>query len=154
MSTETMMKPAQVTNRNDPYNQKLELKPGIDMGRLVGTPHLFAKFIDTREGFLIDPIAIMTLQPNGRIIGYSHPNEGSWIPYEHGTVGSDKAFAFITAMNTWIPSSTWQQSLGDIPVGYFCNEQEGINKLCLLPHKTVARKTKIVYLIASCYKFF
>ena len=34
MSTETMMKPAQVTNRNDPYNQKLELKPGIDMGRL------------------------------------------------------------------------------------------------------------------------
>jgi hypothetical protein len=154
MHTETLIKQGHEINNNHGHSQELELKPGVDMSRLVGTPHLFARFIDTREGFLIEPIALLTLQPNGRITGYSHPNEGSWIPYEHGTVGSDKAFAFITAMNTWIPSSTWQQSLGDIPIGYFCNEQEGVKKLCLIPHLVASRKTKIVYLVASCYKFF
>ncbi len=154
MSTTTMMTQGHLVNNNDVHNQKLELRPGIDMSRLVGMPHLFAKFIDTRDGFLIEPMAVLTLQANGRITGYSHPNEGSWIPYEHGTVSSDKAFAFITAMNLWIPSSTWQQSLGDIPIGFFCSEQEGINKLCLIPHKVATRKTKIVYLVASCYKFF
>ena len=154
MSTEIAVKPVHIINNNDLHNRKLELKPGIEMGNLVGTPHLFAKFIDTRDGFLLEPIALLTLQPNGRITGYSHPNEGSWIPYDHGTVSRDKAFAFITSMNTWIPSSTWQQTLGDIPIGHFCNEQEGIKKLCLVPHKVASKKTKLVYLVASCDKFF
>ena len=154
MNTETLIKQGNGLNKNDIHDQKFELTPGVDMSRLVGTPHLFGRFIETRDGFLIEPISILTLQPDGRITGYSHPNEGSWIPYEHGTVASDKGFAFITSMNTWIPSSTWQQSFGDIPIGYYCNEQEGIKKLCLIPHKIATRKTKIVYLVASCYKFF
>ena len=154
MSTELMVKHGQLIHNNDLQEQKLELRDGIEMSRLVGIPHLFGRFIETRRGFLVDPIGLLTLQPDGRITDYSHPNEGSWIPYEHGTVSADKAFAFITALNLWIPSSTWQQSLGDIAIGYFCNEQEGIKKLCLIPHHIASKKTRIVYLVASCYKFF
>jgi hypothetical protein len=133
---------------------KLQLKPGVDMDRLIGIPHLFGHFYDTREGFLIDPIGIMTLQPDGRITGYSHPNEGSWHPYKLGTVPEDKAFAFITAHNNWIPSSTWQQTLGEMPIGYYCDEPEALKKLCLIPHRVKSNKTQIVYLVASCLRFF
>lgn len=132
----------------------LELKRGVDMDRLIGTPHLFGRLFDIREGFLVVPIGIMTLQPDGRITGYSNPNEGSWIPYSHGTVSGNKAFAFVTARNDWIPSSTWQQTLGDIPIGYFCDEPECPQKLCLVPHEPPSSATRIVYLIASCLHFY
>lgn len=154
MSVELALEKGHLINGKHLFDSKPELRPGVNMGKLVGTPHLFGRFVDTRDGFLIEPIGVLTMQPKGRITDYSHPNEGSWIPYEHGTVSSDKAFAFITADNSWIPSSTWQQSLGDIPIGYFCNEQEGIRKLCLIPHRIATKKTRIVYLVASCYKFF
>jgi len=93
---------------------------GVDMTRLIGKPHLFGRVKHIREGLLVEPIGVLTLQPDGRVTGYGHPNEGSWIPYTHGTVSGDQAFAFVTAHNNWIPSSTWTQSMGDIPVGYFC----------------------------------
>ena len=136
------------------HHYSMDIKPGIDMTRLIGKPHLFGRFLDTREGFLIEPIGVMTLQPKGRITDYSHPNEGSWLPYEHGTVSPDKAFALLHQFNTWIPSSTWMHSMGDIPIGHFIQEQEGIRKLCLIPHKIASKKTKVVYLVASCYHFF
>lgn len=148
------LKQGRVINHTDLQHHKLELKDGIDMSRLVGHPHLFAKFIDIRNGFLIEPLGVLTLQPDGRITDYGHPNEGSWLPYDHGTVSSDKGFTFITALNSWIPSSTWQQSLGDMPIGFFCNESTGINKLCLVPHQIASRRARIVYLVASCYNFF
>jgi hypothetical protein len=143
------------------YKTELEdimnVKPGVDMERLIGMPHLFGRFKHIREGFLIEPISILTLQPDGRITGHGHPNEGSWIPYKHGTVSSDRAFAFVTSHNNWIPSSTWTQSMGDIPIGYFCDEPELVHsaqKLCLIPHKPLPSGTKIVYLIASCLNFY
>lgn len=133
---------------------KFELERGIDMNRLIGTPHLFGRFFHTREGFLIVPVGVMTLQPDGRVTGYAHPNESKWISYEHGTAGADKAFAFVTSHNNWIPSSTWQQSLGDIPIGYFCDEPETPQKLCLIPHKPSHTKPSVVYLVASCLRFY
>lgn len=154
MNAQPAIKNGHVINGKHYFDTIPELRPGVNMSKLIGMPHLFGRFVETREGFLIEPIGVLTLQPKGRITDYSHPNEGSWIPYEHGTVSSDKAFAFITAGNGWIPSSTWQQSLGDMPIGYFCNEQEGIQKLCLVPHKTASGKKNIVYLVASCLKFF
>lgn len=154
MSAELTAKNVQLVNGKHSLHAAPQMKPGVNMDKLVGKPHLFGRFLETREGFLVDPIGILTLQPSGRITDYSHPNEGSWIPYEHGTVSSDEAFAFITAANEWIPSSTWQQTLGDMPIGYFCNEQEGIKKLCLIPHVTATKKTEVVYLVASCLKFF
>ncbi|WP_277236195.1 hypothetical protein [Hymenobacter sp. YC55] len=124
------------------------------MEKLVGVPHLFGRFLDTREGFMVVPIGILTLQPDGRITGYSHPNEGSWAPYEHGTVSADEAFAFLTAHNNWIPSSTWQQTLGGMPIGYFCDEPEALQKLCLIPHQVASPDLHIVYLVASCLRFY
>ena len=154
MNTETTLNPTHSVSWSHLNNQKPELRPGIDMKRLIGKPHLVARYLETRDGFLVDPIGVMTLQPSGRITDYSNPNEGHWIPYEHGTVGSDKAFAFITEMNSWIPTSTWMQSLGDIPIGHFCNEREGIRKLCLIPHSVRKKSDGIVYLVASCLKFY
>ena len=139
MNTEVAIKEANAII-NSEGNQKFEVRPGIDMSKLIGNPHLFGRVIETREGFLVDPIGTLTLQPNGRITDYSNPNEGSWIPYDHGTVSSDKGFAFITSMNSWIPTSTWQQSMGDIAIGHFCNESEGIKKLCLIPKKIATKK--------------
>ncbi|MGB8192361.1 MAG: hypothetical protein WCF67_10605 [Chitinophagaceae bacterium] len=132
----------------------LHLSTGVDMSRLLNVPHLFGRYVETRNGFVVDPIGVLTMQPDGRITGYSHTNEGSWIPYDHGTVSRDKAFAFINAQNSWIPSSTWQQTLGDMPIGHFCNEWEGLKKLCLIPHSVATKKTRIVYLVASCLKFY
>jgi hypothetical protein len=124
------------------------------MNRLIGIPHLFGRFMHIRDGFLIVPIGVMTLQPDGRIIGYSNPNEGSWIAYKHGTVDVENAFAFVTAHNNWIPSSTWLQTLGDMPIGYFCDEPESPQKLCLIPDEKFPEATSIVYLVASCFHFY
>jgi hypothetical protein len=105
------------------------LVPGIDMDKLIGTPHLFCRYCETREGFILMPIGTMTLQPDGRITGYNHPNEGYWNTYDYGTVTADKAFAFVGAGNRFIPSSTWQQTFRDMPVGYYCSEPEVPQKL-------------------------
>jgi hypothetical protein len=126
---------------------------GVDMDLLVGRPHLFARLRDLRDGFMVEPIAVMTLQPDGRITGHGHPNEGSWIPYGFGPVPVDRAFAFVTANNDWIPSSTWTQSLGDVPVGFFCDEPEASSaaqKLCLIPNDVGGQALQIKYLVASC----
>ena len=127
------------------------------MAQLIGTPHLFGRVKHLRAGLLIEPIGLLTLQPGGRISGYGHPNEGSWIPYLHGEVPGDRAFALITADNKWIPSSTWTQSIADIPIGFFCDEPElaySAQTLCLLPHTPLPSDTTIVYLVASCLKFY
>lgn len=131
-----------------------ETKTGIDMEKLIGVPHLFGRYFDTREGFMISPIGVMTLQPNGSVTGYSNPNEGKWEPYEFGRVSADKAFAFITTHNNWIPTSTWQQTYAGMPVGYFCDEPEAPHKLCLVPHTRTSNKLNIVYLVASCLHFY
>lgn len=130
---------------------------GVDMSRLVGTPHLFGRVKRLRAGLLIEPIGTLTLQAGGRVSGHGNPNEGSWIPYTHGEVSGDEAFAFITSHNGWIPSSTWTQSIADIPTGFFCDEPEMIQsaqQLCLIPQTSLPSKTLLVYLIATCLKFY
>ena len=155
MISELQIKKEGVTvNGNGLPDAKMEMKQGIDMEKLIGVPHLFGRFFDTREGFMISPIGIMTMQPDGGVTGYSNPNEGSWTPYEFGRVSADKAFAFITSHNNWIPTSTWQQTYGNMPIGYFCDEPEAPHKLCLVPHTTATDHLKVVYLIASCLHFY
>ncbi len=130
---------------------------GVDMDRLIGHPHLFGKLKSLRNGVLVQPIGVLTLQPGGRITGYAHPNEGSWVPYEHGEVPAGEAFALVTAANDWIPSSTWTQSFGHIPVGFFCDEPEmtnAVDRLCMIPHRTNSDPWAVVYLVASCLKFY
>lgn len=130
--------------------------PGVDLQKLVGQPHLFGRMKALRDGFMIEPIGTLTMQTGGRITGYAHPNEGSWIQYPYGTVDATRAFAFVTAHNHWIPSSTWTQSLGDMPIGYFCDEPESsaaLTRLCLVPQTTVHPAPRIVYLVASCLAF-
>lgn len=134
-----------------------DVTPGVDMDRLVGAPHLFARFKHTREGFMVEPIGLLTMQPDGRITGYSHPNEGSWAAYDHGGIDRSRAFAFVSGHNKWIPSSTWTQSMGDVPIGYFCDEPESstaLQKLCLIPHQPAEEASDVVYLVASCLRFY
>src|ERR1700712_4118396 len=112
------------------------VRDGIDMGSLIGVPHLFGRLRPLRDGMLVEPMGLITLDAGGAISGYSNPNEGTWIPYIHGQVSGDRAFAFVTAHNNWIPSSTWTQSMGDIPIGYFCDEPEigqSVQRMCLIP---------------------
>ena len=135
-----------------------DVTDGIDMAKLLGTPHLFCKMKELRDGFILEPMGTMTLQPDGRVTGYGHPNEGSWIPYEFSLLDKSEAFAFVTKHNNWIPSSTWTQSMGDIPIGYFCDEPEhtaALTRLCLVPHPPApASSSAVVYLVASCLKFY
>lgn len=134
-----------------------EVRDGVDMARLVGRPHLFGRVKALRNGCMIEPIAVLTLQADGRVTGHGHPNEGSWIAYEHGEVPSSEAFAFITAQNAWIPSSTWTQSAGHMPIGHFCDEPESeraVQRLCLIPHDSPPLAADVVYLVASCQKFY
>lgn len=110
-----------------------------------------------RDGVLIEPIGVMTLRRDGKIGGYAHHNEGSWIPYPHSLVPAERAFAFLTAHNNWIPSSTWTQSMGDIPTGFFCDEPESTaaaQQLCLVPHVPLSKATTVCYLVASCLHFY
>jgi len=130
------------------------IEPGVDMDKLIGTPHLFCRYCDTREGFTIVPLGNMTLQPDGRVTGYSNPNEGFWLPYEYGTVESEQAFAFVGAGNKFIPSSTWQQTFCEMPIGFYCGEPELPQKLCLVPNTQTANHTKIVYVVATCLRFY
>ena len=128
------------------------LLPGVNMGKLIGIPHLFCRYTETREGFIIVPISNMTLQPDGRVTGYSHPNETCWQTYNYGTVSADKAFAFIG--NGFIPSSTWQQTFAGMPVGYYCGEPEMPQKLCLVPSAYTSEEKHVVYIVASCLDFY
>ena len=145
---------AKMLVRNGLTNTDTSRHEGIDMNKLIGVPHLFGKFCDTREGFMVVPSGIMTLQPDGRITGYSSHYENTWLPYEWGTVDASKAFAFITKNNDWIPSSSWQQTFAGMPIGYFCDEPELPQKLCLIPHVESSTKKQVVYLVASCLRFY
>ena len=130
------------------------LQAGIIMDKLIGVPHLFSRYCDTREGFIIVPLGIMTLQPDGRITGYSNPNEGYWRPYKYSSVNEGSAFAFVGRDNKFIPSSTWQQTFRGMPTGYYCSEPEIPQKLCLVPQTDCTSKEEIIYVIASCLRFY
>lgn len=133
------------------------LRDGVDMASLVGLPHLFGRMKELRDGFMVEPIALLTMQADGRVTGHGHPNEGGWIPYEFGDVDAGSAFAFITAHNRWIPSSTWTQSIGRMAIGHFCDEPEAMQaaqRLCLIPHEPPADPSGLVYLVASCQGFY
>lgn len=130
---------------------------GVDMDRLIGKPHLFGKMKPLRNGTFVQPLGVLTLQPDGRLTGHAHPNEGSWIPYNHAEVTGDRAFAFVTAKNDWIASSTWTQSMGDIPIGFFCDEPEAthaVDRLCLIPQSVNTDPAAVIYLVASCLRFY
>ncbi len=134
---------------------EFSIEQGVDMEKLIGTPHLFCRYCDTREGFIIVPLGTMTLQADGRVTGYSNPNEGYWQPYEYGTVAANQAFAFVGAGNKFIPSSTWQQTFAEMPIGFYCGEPEMPQKLCLVPHtNTSTNHITIVYVIATCFRFY
>jgi len=133
------------------------IRNGVDMQRLIGRPHLFGKVKQLRNGFMVEPIANLVLQPDGRVTGHGHANEGSWATYDHGEVPGSQAFAFVSGGNKYIPSSTWTQSMGDVPIGHFCDEPEGSEasqRLCLLPQTPPHSADDVVYLIASCLRFY
>ena len=134
-----------------------QLRDGVDMAKLVGAPHLFGRVKPLRNGFMVEPLANLVMQPDGRVTGHGHANEGSWSAYEHGEVPAEEAFAFISGGNGYIPSSTWTQSLGDMPVGLFCDEPEetqAAQRLCLIPHHPPRAADDVVYLVASCLRFY
>ena len=133
------------------------MRDGVDMAKLVGVPHLFGRMKPLRKGFMVQPIASLTLQADGRVTGHGHPNEGTWSLYEHGEVDRSQAFAFISGGNGYIPSSTWTQSLGDMPVGHFCDEPEdtmAAQRLCLIPQAPAGPADDVVFLVASCLRFY
>jgi hypothetical protein len=145
------------TTATPPTNLFPAVRDGVDIAKLVGTPQLFGRLKMLRNGFLIEPTANLVLQPDGRVTGHGHPNEGTWAPYGHGEVAAEQAFAFISGGNGYIPSSTWTQSMSDIPIGHFCDEPEDIHasqRLCLLPHHPPRPADDVVYLVASCLRFY
>ncbi|WP_375382402.1 hypothetical protein [uncultured Sphingomonas sp.] len=136
------------------------LRDGVDMAKLIGRPHLFGRVKPLRRGFMVEPIGNLVLRPGGRITGHGHPNEGTWAPYEWGEVPSSQAFAFVSGGNGYIPSSTWTQSFGDMPIGLFCDEPEdsmAAQRLCLIPQGPVVPaddpENGVVFLVASCLRF-
>ena len=132
------------------------LSDGVDIARLVGRPHLFGRVKLLRHGIMVEPVANLTLQPGGRVTGHGHPNEASWSPYAHGDVPDSEAFAFVQRRHGFIPSSTWTQSMGDVPIGHFCDEPEATQaaqRLCLIPQGPLNAADDVVYLVASCLRF-
>ena len=145
------------TNSNNEYvleSTALRSTEGIDMSELLTVPHLFCRYSETRQGFILIPIGNMTMQTDGRVTGYSHPNEGLWKPYKYGTVAANRAFAFIHGHNGFVPTSTWQQTFAGMPIGYYCGEPEMPQKLCLVPNTHTSGEEQIVYVIASCLRFY
>lgn len=143
--------------RTAPAGTLPAIRDGVDMARLVGTPQLFGRVKPLRNGFMIEPTATLTMQPDGRITGHGHPNEGSWAPYPFGEVPASEAFALVSGGNGYIPSSTWTQSMGDVPIGHFCDEPEDVQaaqRLCLLPAHPPRPADDVVYLVASCLRFY
>ncbi|MGI4805333.1 MAG: hypothetical protein ACRYFL_11210 [Janthinobacterium lividum] len=142
-----------VTKQKSTQN-KPEMLQGVDMSELIGTQHLFCRYCDTRAGFSVIPLGSMTMQADGRVTGYSHPNEGFWQPYEYGTAAADEGFAFVGAGNRFIPSSTWQQTFAGMPIGYYCGEPEMPQKLCLVPNTKNNGEAAVVYVVATCLRFY
>jgi len=64
---------------SDDIRRAGELPPvrdGIDMAKLVGRPHVFGRFKTLPNGMMVEPVANLVLQPDGRVTGHGHPNEG------------------------------------------------------------------------------
>ena len=132
------------------------VRDGVDMARLVGRPHLFGWIKPLRHGIMVEPIANLTLQPGGRVTGHGHPNESAWSPYAQSDLPASEAFAFIQKRHGFIPSSTWTQSMGDVPIGHFCDEPEATRaaqRMCLIPLGEPRPADDVVYLVASCERF-
>ena len=147
------------------HHDPLVVRDGVDMAALVGKPHLFGWVRPLRRGLMVQPITVLTMQDDGRVTGHGHPNEGSWAAYDHGEVAPEEAFAFITAHNGFIPTSTWTQSMGggvtsrygDMPIGHYCDEPEqslASQRMILIPHVKPAPADDLIYLVASCLKFY
>ena len=122
-----------------------EQRTRLEIGSLIGRPFLFGRFYDLPHGFEVVPIAELTLESDGKISGYDHQNEQHWIPWEDG-------FAILARHRYGPPSSTWRYQFCGMPIGWFCEEPEAPQKLCLVPAAT--RRPEITYVVASCRRFF
>lgn len=43
------------------------IRDGVDMAKLIGRPHLFGRIKLLRHGFMVEPVANLVLQPDGRV---------------------------------------------------------------------------------------
>lgn len=136
---------------------QLTIRDGVDMSALVERPQLFGWVKQLRRGFVVEPLAYLSLREDGRVTGHGHPNEGSWVPYDQGELPASEAFAFISRHNNFIPTSTWVQTMGDMPIGHFCDEPEGsdaVQRMILIPQGPPGPADDVIYLVASCLKFY
>ena len=127
------------------------------MARLIGRPHMLGRVKLLRHGIMVEPLANLTLQPDGRVTGHGHPNESAWAPYALSGLPASEAFAFIQKRQGFIPSSTWAQSMGDVPIGHFCDEPEAVAaalRFCLIPLGAPQPADDVVYLVASCRGYY
>ena len=106
------------------------------MGKLIGKSHLFCRLKDLREGLLIEHVGNMTLQPDGPSHRFTLTQmRAAGFPTFTVKFLETRLSLSLRAHNNWIPSSTWTQSMGDIPVGFFCDEPEhSVGDAAALPH--------------------
>lgn len=127
------------------------------MAKLVGQPHLLGQMKPLRNGYLVEPLGVLTLLEDGRVSGQPLANQRGWSPYGHGDPAATAAFALLTEPEGWIPSSTWTQSLDDMPIGFYCDEPEAdlaVRRLCLVPQVVSSDALGIIYLVASCLNYY
>jgi len=145
----------------------LQMTDGINFDQLIGRPHLLGLFYDMPRGFHVVPVNVLTMQADGSVAGERMRNQDRWVYYRHASdvyASSEPARAFAFTLrfgqmsggsaSSGIPSSTWRNMLGNLPIGYFCDEPEAPQKLCLVPVVGLPEATRVIYVISSCYKFY
>lgn len=116
-----------------------------DASQLSGPAQAFAlMYPDSSEG----PYATRT-QPSGDAASPYSPGNGA--PYSPGAVGS---WPPSRQSYSGMPDSIWRHTRDDMPVGYFCGDPEAPAALCLIPDVPLAPDVRIVYLVASCERFY
>lgn len=124
----------------------LSLTPSVDVAILLGGPHLLGRVLDTRAGFRVVPVGPLTLLPDGRLTGYCHVEAGRWV---RGPLGPDPAFTLLPTQHSPFPRSTWQQTLGGMPL---CSDDEpsARQRLCLILQPAARSAPRLAYLVAAC----
>ncbi|NML63849.1 hypothetical protein HHL22_01395 [Hymenobacter sp. RP-2-7] len=125
----------------------LALTPGVDVAGLVGVPHLLGRVLDTCASFRVVPVGPLTLQLDGRLTGCCHFEAGRWV---RGPLGPDPAFTLLPTQHSPFPRSTWQQTLGGMPLGCSDDELSARQRLCLIPPPAARPAPRLAYLVAAC----
>ena len=111
-------------------------------------PLLYGKYQPLPTGgYVIEPLTQICLTASGAVHGLDNHRKYVWQPYGTGFV--------LVREGTAVPWCYFATRTNDgMLVGLFNHDEAAQHMVCLFPHVPLPAETKIIYLVATCQKYF